>query len=579
MTNRKVASENGNVLLAVENLRVAFPRHGRGDKTVVNNVSFSLREGEILGIAGESGSGKSMTALAVMGLLPEAAKCSCDVMMFHGKSLRGTASGKKESRKTKQQEEELRKTLSGKEMAMIFQEPLTSLNPLQTIGTQMEEPLLLHTSFATEERKAAVLEALSKAELKNVGQLLSLYPHHLSGGMRQRVMIAMAMINKPRLLIADEPTTALDAVTEREIVELIRRLAKENGTAVIFISHDLGVLRTLCDRVMIMRDGKVVEEGETEQVFENPERTYTKNLMKASVKGPKEKTEGTEASETGTGANEPTKEGTSDTLSAEASGTTPEDARKEAWALSVENVSVTYKRRNGLWKKTTEKHAVKDVSLRVRSGEIFGIVGESGCGKSTLLKVISGLLPEYEGMVYTGLTAENDTSKNVSVQMVFQDPYTSLNPAKKVGWILEEPLRLNTELTKEERLERVRLILRETDLPPDVINRYVSELSGGQRQRVAIAAALITNPKLVLLDEPVSALDVTVQAQILELLLKLQKEHGLTYVFVSHDMAVVRKICDRVMVMKDGKVIECGETEEVFLNPQEEYTKRLLGKR
>lgn len=556
MTNREEEKVTGNVLLTVENLRVSFPRYGRGDKTVVNQVSFSLREGEILGIAGESGSGKSMTALAVMGLLPEAAKRSCDSMMFDGKSLCGTSFGKKESRKAKQQEEELRKTLSGKEMAMIFQEPLTSLNPVQTIGTQMEEPLLLHTSLTAEERKTAVLTALSNAELKNGEQLLSQYPHHLSGGMRQRVMIAMAMINKPRLLIADEPTTALDAVTEREIVELIRRLAKENGTAVIFISHDLGVLRSLCDRVMIMRDGKVVEEGVTEQVFEHPERTYTKNLMKAAVKGPKE-TPGEPVSEE--------------------NGPVQDEVCEEEWALSVENVSVTFRQRNGLWKKPTEKRAVKGVSFQVRRGEIFGVVGESGCGKSTLLKVISGLLPEYAGMVYSGLTKNESAMKNCSVQMVFQDPYTSLNPAKKVGWILEEPLRLNTELTKEERLERVRLILRETDLPPDVMNRYVSELSGGQRQRVAIAAALITNPELVLLDEPVSALDVTVQAQILELLLKLQKEHGLTYVFVSHDMAVVRKICDRVLVMKDGKVIECGETEDVFLHPKEAYTKKLLG--
>jgi len=578
MTNRENTSETEKVLLTVDNLRVAFPRHGRGDKTVVNQVSFSLREGEILGIAGESGSGKSMTALAVMGLLPEAAKCFCDDMAFGGKRLRGTVSGKKENRKAKVQEERLRKSLSGKEMAMIFQEPLTSLNPLQTIGTQMEEPLLLHTSLNAEERKEAVLAALSKAELKHAEQLLSQYPHHLSGGMRQRVMIAMAMINKPRLLVADEPTTALDAVTEREIVELIRRLAKENGTAVIFISHDLGVLRMLCDRVMIMRDGKVVEEGVTEQIFEHPERTYTKNLMKATVKGPKERPEETEASTDVSEKIGPAREAeASDALPMDASGTTSEDVRKEAWALSVENVSVTYKQRNGLWKKPTEKHAVNGVSFQVKRGEIFGIVGESGCGKSTLLKVISGLLPEYEGMVYTGLTAENDSTKNCSVQMVFQDPYTSLNPAKKIGWILEEPLRLNTELSKEERLERVRLILRETDLPPDALNRYVSELSGGQRQRVAIAAALITNPELVLLDEPVSALDVTVQAQILELLLKLQKEYGLTYVFVSHDMAVVRKICDRVLVMKDGKVIECGETEEVFLHPKEAYTKKLLG--
>ena len=573
MTNREEEKVTGNVLLTVENLWVAFPKHGRGDKTVVNNVSFSLREGEILGIAGESGSGKSMTALAVMGLLPEATKRSCDAMVFDGKSLCEAKAGRKESRKEKQQEEELRKTLSGKEMAMIFQEPLTSLNPVQTIGTQMEEPLLLHTSLTTEERKTAVLDALAKAELKNVEQLLSQYPHHLSGGMRQRVMIAMAMINKPRLLIADEPTTALDAVTEREIVSLIRRLAKEQNTAVIFISHDLSVLRALCDRVMIMRDGKVVEEGETEQVFEHPERTYTKNLMKAAVKGPKETarnscdgTEGTVDSESG---------------AQESIGHTP--------VLSVENLSVVYKQRSGLFKKSTEKHAVNGVSFAVNKGEIFGIVGESGCGKSTLLKAVSGLLSGYTGEVSLQVGGPYAAKENVpeqlsdrktktaGVQMVFQDPYTSLNPAKKVGWILEEPLRLNTTLTKEDRLPLVQNILRETELPLDVIDRYVAELSGGQRQRVAIAAALITNPELVLLDEPVSALDVTVQAQILELLLRLQKEHGLTYVFVSHDMAVVRKICDRVLVMKDGKVVECGATEDLFLRPQEEYTKKLLG--
>ncbi|MBR6537019.1 MAG: ABC transporter ATP-binding protein [Lachnospiraceae bacterium] len=563
MTNEAKLSKD-RALLTVKDLSVAFLRYGRGDKTVVKKVSFQLAEGEILGIAGESGSGKSMTALAVMGLLPENAKRTCEAMLFDGMSLCVPAT-KRTARKAKKQEEALRLGLSGKEMAMIFQEPLTSLNPVQTIGTQMEEPLLLHTSLTAEERKAAVLTALSNAELKNGEQLLSQYPHHLSGGMRQRVMIAMAMINKPRLLICDEPTTALDAVTEREIVSLIRKLAKEQNTAVIFISHDLYVLRDLCDRVMIMKDGKVVEEGETEQVFEHPERTYTKSLMKAAVKGPKE------------------------TVSAVNGAVSDAEARDGETVLSVENLSVVYKQRAGLFKKPTEKHAVNEVSFAVQKGEIFGIVGESGCGKSTLLKAVSGLLTGYTGEVSLQVSAPcankeemweqspDGKKKEAGVQMVFQDPYTSLNPAKKVGWILEEPLRLNTTLTKEERLPLVQTILRETELPLDVIDRYVAELSGGQRQRVAITAALITNPELVLLDEPVSALDVTVQAQILELLLRLQKEHGLTYVFVSHDMAVVRKICDRVLVMKDGKVVECGATEDLFLRPQEEYTKKLLG--
>lgn len=534
-------------LLAVEALSVSFP-FGAKRRKVTENVSFSVREGEILGIAGESGSGKSMTALAVMGLLPEEAVRECKRISFDGQDL--CFPGKK----GKKEEELLRRELSGKEISMIFQEPLTSLNPVLTIGRQMEEPLLLHRNLNKEQRKEEIIQALSRAELKNPEKLLSAYPHHLSGGMRQRVMIAMAMINKPRLLIADEPTTALDAVTEREIVELIRRQAKENNTAVIFISHDLSVLASLCDRVMIMKDGRVVEEGETDRIFTAPEHGYTKRLLAAASKGTK------------AASAEQTEEGT--------------DGEKRM--LLVENLSVSYKQ-SGLFSKGEEKKALSEVSFFVKKQEIFGVVGESGCGKSTLLKVIAGLHKEFEGTVErAGEEAVTEKTavaqrKRTGVGMVFQDPYTSLNPAKTVGWILEEPLRLNTNLKKEERIARVKELLAETELPEEVIHRHVSELSGGQRQRVAIAAALITNPALVLLDEPVSALDVTVQAQILELLLRLQKEHGLTYVFVSHDMTVVRKLCDRVMVMKDGSVVECGETEQMFACPKEAYTKKLLG--
>lgn len=527
-------------LLRVEGLTVAFRRADGGEKTVVNDISFSLKEGEVLGIAGESGSGKSMTALAVMGLLPEGARRGFRELFFDGKRLCA------EQKREKKQEEKLRQELSGKEIAMIFQEPLTSLNPVLTIKKQMEEPLLLHRTLSATEREEEVLSALSRAELKHPEKLLDDYPHHLSGGMRQRVMIAMAMINRPRLLIADEPTTALDAVTEREIVGLIGRLAKENHTAVIFISHDLGILRELCDRVMIMKDGRIVESGSAARIFEAPEKEYTKQLMQAAGRAFR-------------------------TVDA------PGGAADNAAALSggepvllAENVSVVYRKSGGLFRKPVEKQAVAGVSFSVSAGEIFGIVGESGCGKSTLLKAVSGLLPGYGGSI-------RRREGEIGVQMVFQDPYTSLNPAKRVGWILEEPLRLNTRLDREERRERVRGILKETELPDDVITRYVSELSGGQRQRVAIAAALISRPELVLLDEPVSALDVTVQAQILELLLRLQREHGLTYVFVSHDMSVVQRICDRVMVMKDGRVVECGRTGELFRAPREEYTKKLLG--
>lgn len=550
MSEEQKKQIQGRELLRVESLSVSFACPEGGEKTVVNGSSFFLQEGEILGIAGESGSGKSMTALALMGLLPEGARRSCEEIFFDGKKLCGKTGSGREKRagtaaKKKREEEQIRQAVSGKEMAMIFQEPLTSLNPVQTIRKQVEEPLLLHTGMNARERKMAVTAALLQAGLKHPERLLSQYPHQLSGGMRQRVMIAMAMINHPRLLIADEPTTALDAVTEREIVSLIRRLSKEQKMAVIFISHDLGVLRAICDRVMVMKDGQIVESGETAQIFEAPLHEYTKKLIAATVKGQKEPVNDEGAVAGGAGG----KSGNAEPV------------------LMAERVSVVYRRRDGLFCAPELKQAVSEVSFSVRRGEIFGIVGESGCGKSTLLKVIAGLLLHCGGEIH----------REAGVQMVFQDPYTSLNPAKCVGWILEEPLRLNTKLTKEERMERVREMIKETELPEDVIGRHVAELSGGQRQRVAIAAALITNPSLVLLDEPVSALDVTVQAQIIELLLRLQREHGLTYVFVSHDMAVVRKLCDRVMVMKDGRVVECGDANELFLHPKAEYTKKLLG--
>lgn len=537
-------------LLQVEDLKIAFPRPNRTEKTVVNGIHFAIQKGEVLGVAGESGSGKSMTALAVMGLLPESAKWSAKKLQFADTSLQFSS---------RKEEEEVRSRLSGLEMSMIFQEPLTSLNPVQTIEKQMSEPLFLHRGMKKEARRPLVIEALKNAGLKNPAELLNQYPHQLSGGMRQRVMIAMALLNSPKLLIADEPTTALDAVTEREITELIRELAKKNGTTVLFISHNLNVLRRICDRVLIMKDGEIVEEGQTEDIFANPQKEYTKRLIQAVVQGPKEKAMAERGKAT-----------------AESDGTAAASAIQDMCeaagdtALSVEHLNVVFRKRKSVFHAPVYKEAVRDVSFCVKQGEIFGIVGESGCGKSTMLKVIGGLLKEFGGSLYVA-------PSEAGVQMVFQDPYTSLNPAKKVGWILEEPLRIHTKLTKQERRERVLASLRDTDLLPEIADRHIAELSGGQRQRVAIAAALMLHPKLVLLDEPVSALDVTVQAQILELLLRLQRDYGLTYVFVSHDMAVVRKICDRVFVMKNGQMVECGPAEQVFLQPKEAYTKRLIG--
>lgn len=526
-------------LVELSGLSVSFVQPDKSVKTVVNGMHLQMAEGEILGIAGESGSGKSMTALALMGLLPQNAKEEVDTLTFEGRQLTPPKSKKVQK---------LRRELSGKDMAMIFQEPLTSLNPVLTIQKQMEETLLLHAKQDKNTRKALITEALREAGLKNPTELLSQYPHQLSGGMRQRVMIAMAMIHKPRLLIADEPTTALDAVTEQEIVRLIRKLSGKEHTAVLFISHNLNLLRSLCDRVIIMKDGNIVEEGKTRDIFESPRQEYTKALMDAVVSGPKEEQNIA--------------------------------LREDEKALTVKNVNVVFRKKTPIFHPQLYVHAVNNVSFEVKAGEIFGIVGESGCGKSTLLKTIAGLDRHFDGEI-------SHTKEKNGVQMVFQDPYTSLNPAKRVGWILEEPLRLWQRQQKkdskealpgkEERRQRVLEMLEKTELPREFENRYISELSGGQRQRVAIAAALMLRPKLVLLDEPVSALDVTVQAQILKLLLDLQKEYGLTYLFVSHDMAVVRKICDRVMVMKDGRMVECGSAEEVFLHPKQKYTKTLVG--
>lgn len=516
--------------LRVCNLSVSFPKADGTRKNVVSDVSFSVAAGEIVGIAGESGSGKSMSALAVMDLLPAQAQRSATGIFWEETDLTGG---------TKKEREMRRRMLSGSEMAMIFQEPLTCLNPVQNIEKQMEEPLRLHAKHGKNVRKYLILQALRDAGLNNPNELLKQYPHQLSGGMRQRVMIAMAMINRPKLLIADEPTTALDAVTELEIVRLIRELSQKYHTSVLFISHNLNLQKTLCDRILIMKDGKVVEQGSAKEIFEHPQEEYTKNLMDAVVRGPKPEEKRYVISESS------------------------EDF------MQVTDLSVVFKKKRNGFRAPLFVSAVDHVSFEVKRGEIFGIVGESGCGKSTLLKTISGLNKNYSGTFRIGKT-------ETGTRMVFQDPYTSLNPAKKVGWILEEPLRLQTGLTKEERRERVLKMLTETELDEEIAERYVSELSGGQRQRVAIAVALIVQPELVLLDEPVSALDVTVQAQILDLLLRLQKEYNLTYLFVSHDMAVVRKICDRVMVMKNGRILECGPAEEIFLYPKEGYTKKLV---
>ncbi len=525
-------------LLTVNHITVGFQHNGNINKAV-NDVSFQIKEGEILGMAGESGSGKTITALTIMGLLSKEASVLGGSILFDGKDL------------FRLKPEEFRK-IKGNQISMIFQEPMTSLNPVMTVGYQTEEMLLLHENQLKQaERKRKTLAALKEAGLKDTETLYYQYPHQLSGGMRQRVMIAMAMICKPKLLIADEPTTALDVTIQAQILGLIQKMNQEYGTSVLFISHDLAVIKNTCTRAFVMQEGEIAEEGTVRDLFNGPKKAYTKKLMAAIPDLSSRKT--------GFPFSDP---------DAVQNGQAVLLSGKEKNILEVRNLHVFYEEKaKKLFSKKTRKQVVNNVSLTISQGEILGIVGESGSGKSSLAKAVVGLIDSKTGEVI--LNEERP-------QMVFQDPYGSLNPAKKVGWILEEPLKLAGGYSQRERKSKVLKILNEVGLPDEYTERYLSQLSGGQRQRVAIGASLIRNSKFIVLDEPVSALDVTVQARILELLKKLQKEYDLSYLFISHDLKVIYQMCDRVCVMYQGEIVETAFVEELFRKPVHPYSKKLL---
>lgn len=539
-------------IIKVEDVTIGF-NHKGGTNKVVDKVSFQLEEGEILGIVGESGSGKTMTALAIMGLLSNDAEVLEGSILFEHKDL------------LKLKPEELRK-INGNQISMIFQEPMTSLNPVITIGHQIEEMLLLHESgLHLNERRKRILEALQEAGLREVDELYHKYPHQLSGGMRQRVMIAMAMICNPKVLIADEPTTALDVTIQSKILKLIKKLNQEHGTSVILISHDLGVIKSICKNALVMQDGKIVESGLVEDIFSKPGKEYTKKLLAAmptrdkKKKGSMDNEKKTEVSDSKEAVVKYDEKSDTEALS---------KTDEVGTILEVKDLDVFYEDNSKkIFSKRKRKKVVNKVSLSVKYGEILGIVGESGSGKSTLAKAIAGLIKEVSGEIELN---------HVKPQMVFQDPYGSLNPAKKVSWILEEPLKLAGGYTKAERKEKVLQVLNEVGLNEKYGDRYISQLSGGQRQRVAIGAALIQNSKLIVLDEPVSALDVTVQAQILELLKKLRAEHDLSYLFISHDLNVIYQMCDRVCVMYQGEIVETAAIDTLFQQPNHPYSKKLL---
>lgn len=504
-------------LLEVKNLSMSFFENGSEQK-ILKNISFNIGKKEIVGIVGESGSGKSMTALSVMRLLSENAAVTGGEILFDGRDLL-KLSGK--------EMEDVR----GRDISMVFQEPMTSLNPVMKIGKQVAESLLLHTDMKKDEIYKKVIGALSSVGLPEPEKLYHKYPHELSGGMRQRVMIAMAAICSPKLFIADEATTALDVTVQKQILELIRKFHEATGTSVLMISHDLNVIRSVCDRVIVMYRGDIVETGDAGEVLTHPKHEYTKTLV-ASIP---------------------------DNISAG-------DVSKAV--LKAENLKLSFKENSSaVYQKKREKEVLKGVSFEVYEGEILGVVGESGCGKSTLARVITGLYKHYEGKL---------TMECQRPQMVFQDPFGSLNPSRKLGWILEEPLKLQGIKDRRERVRRVDEMLAEIGLDASYKKRYAKELSGGQRQRISIGLALLTGSSFIVADEPVSALDVTVQGQILNLLLKEHREKKLTMMFISHDLEVVRHVCTRVIVMYKGEIVEMADSEQIYTNPQHPYTKHLL---
>ncbi len=528
-------------VLSVAGLTVSV-RSEDGEREVVSDLSFDLRAGETLCIAGESGSGKSMTALAIMGLLPKpAARITTGSIRLAGQDLAALGESRMRS-------------IRGNRIAMIFQEPMTSLNPVLTIGRQLIEAIEAHVPISRAEARRRAVEALRAVRIPDADGRLKQYPHELSGGMRQRVMIAMALALKPDVLIADEPTTALDVTVQGEVLELLRDLQREHGTSVILITHDMGVVAEMADRVIIMRHGRMVEQGRAADIFTRPKADYTRELLAAVPR-------------IGGGRN-----------ARDGHAVPPRPAQ----VADVRDLHVRFDLRGGFFGRVDRRvHAVEGVSFSIAAGETVSLVGESGCGKSTTAKAIAGLAP-YSGSISIAgrdlATLGRDERKAIrrEVQMIFQDPSASLDPRMRVGDLVAEPLLIHGIGTREERTANVAALFQRVGLSPDQMERYPHEFSGGQRQRICIARALALRPKLIIADESVSALDVSVQARVLKLLKELQREFGVAYLFISHDMAVVENISDRVAVMYLGQIVEMATRDQIFSNPLHPYTRRLI---
>ncbi|RDL47196.1 Glutathione import ATP-binding protein GsiA [Ensifer sp. M14] len=518
----------GSSLLSVRDLSLAVAHNGN---QVVKNVSFDVGAGEIVGIVGESGSGKTLATRAIIGLIPPAVRHAGGTISYRGRDV------------LSMKDRDLRQ-LRGGEIGVVFQEPMTSLNPSMTIGRQLEEGLILHTKKNADERRAAILDMLKRVGLREPERALAAYPHEFSGGMRQRIMLASVMLLKPALLIADEPTTALDAVVQRDVMELMVELTKAEGTAVLLISHDLPMVARYTNRFVVMEKGVIVEQGTTVDILSAPEHPYTRKLLSS--------------------------------LPFRAAPRKLDMSRTPM--VSARNIVVEYPGRKGLFRKQAPKRALHGVSVDIHVGEVVALVGGSGSGKTTLGRTIAGLVQQTEGeILFQGRERSADwRDYRLNCQMVFQDPYSSLDPRMSIQALVEEALRLVPDLDGAAKRKRALETLEEVGLGGDFSSRYPHELSGGQRQRVAIARAIARRPKFLIADEPVSALDVTVRAQVLELFSDLQKRYGFSCLFISHDLGVVEQVADRVIVMQDGRIVEQGDRDRIFDQPQEAYTRKLL---
>ncbi|MGE0754013.1 MAG: ABC transporter ATP-binding protein [Alphaproteobacteria bacterium] len=517
-------------LLSIKNLSLTFRHDGRKVEAV-KHVSLEMGKGEFLAIVGESGSGKSLTALSCMGLQPKAAAISGSIQ-FAGQEVIGAP-------------DSILRSVRGNNISMVFQEPMTALNPLHTVEKQLGEMLRIHNNA---NHSGRILELLESVGLGHFKDRLNNYPHQLSGGERQRVMIAMAMANNPKLLIADEPTTAVDVTIQAKILKLLKELQAKHDLSIMLITHDLTIVKRLADRVAIMKQGEIVEQGKVSQIFAAPKHPYTQKLLASEPKG--------------------------------SAAPLPADA---AELIQSEELKVHFPIRGGVFGRVKDYvKAVDGISIGIKQGETLGLVGESGSGKTTLAMALLRMIPSTGRIVFMGQNIDELTSSKVRplrqhMQLVFQDPFASLNPRMTIQQIIEEGLLVHEpNLSAAERTQKVGTILHEVGLPADITSRFAHEFSGGQRQRISIARAMVLNPSFVVMDEPTSALDLTVQSTIIDLLKDLQKKHGLGYIFISHDLRVVKAISHRIAVLYKGKIVEVGPTTNIIDNPQEEYTAKLI---